>query len=344
MPSVTVIIPVYNDARNLRSCLQAIRRSNAQPEETIVVDDGSTDESAKVAERFGARVLRQSPRRGQAAARNLGAREARSEIFMFVDADVELHPDAIERVKRLFEGAPGFAAAMGSYDDTPADQNFLSQYRNLMHCFVHQQARDEASTFWTGCGAVRRDAFVALCGFDESWRAVEDIEFGYRLIEHGYRIRLDRKLHGKHLKRWTLWGLIRTDVRDRAIPWTELILRDRRLPNDLNVSIWQRVAMMSVFAAVLLPAVAPLWSSLMLIGAAIAINAKFYTFLRLKRGMAFAIGAVPLHLLYYLYSGAGFAVGALRHLRRQTFLHGRARQVTFSGNGAPPLSSTPSKR
>ena len=53
---------------------------------------------------------------------------------------------------------PGIAAVFGSYDDEPGAPNLVSQYRNLLHHFVHQTGRTEASTFWTGCGAVRRDA------------------------------------------------------------------------------------------------------------------------------------------------------------------------------------------
>ncbi len=71
-----------------------------------------------------------------------------------------------------------------------------------------------------------------MSGFDASYKrpAIEDIELGYRLRHAGRRILLDRDLRVKHLKKWTFWGLLKTDVLDRGIPWTELILRDQRCP------------------------------------------------------------------------------------------------------------------
>ena len=56
-------------------------------------------------------------------------------------------------------------ALIGSYDDDPAERDFLSQYKNLMHCFVHQTGNEQASTFWSGCGAIRRDVSLAHSGF-----------------------------------------------------------------------------------------------------------------------------------------------------------------------------------
>jgi hypothetical protein len=98
--------------------------------------------------------------------------------------------------------------------------------------------------------------FLAMSGFDASYKrpAIEDIELGYRLRNAGRRILLDRDLRVKHLKKWTFWGLLKTDVLDRGIPWTELILRDQRMPNDLNLQISQRVSiglvyLMLVYAA-----------------------------------------------------------------------------------------------
>ncbi len=86
-------------------------------------------------------------------------------------------------------------------------------------------------------------------GFDESYErpAIEDIELGYRLRMAGRKVLLDKGLQVKHLKRWTFWGLVKTDVLDRGIPWTELILRDRCMPNDLNLELSQRVSVALAF-------------------------------------------------------------------------------------------------
>jgi glycosyltransferase involved in cell wall biosynthesis len=245
------VIPAHNGGTQLDECLHALARLATAPGEIIVVDDGSTDGSIqRVAAEHGAgvRILATSGRLGPAAARNIGAQAATGDIVFFLDADVCVHADATERVAAAFADST-IDAVIGSYDDDPSSRDFLSQYKNLMHCFVHQTARSEASTFWSGCGAMRRDVFLTMSGFDSSYKrpAIEDIELGYRLRRAGRRILLDRGLRVKHLKKWTFWGLLKTDVLDRGIPWTELILRDQRMPNDLNLQISQRVSIGLVY-------------------------------------------------------------------------------------------------
>jgi glycosyltransferase involved in cell wall biosynthesis len=425
LPSVSVVIPVYNGGSDLEACLRALAVPSLAPLEIIVVDDGSIDASAETARRLGAKVLATGGREGPAKARNLGSAAAKGEVLLFLDADVVAFPDVIPRVASAFAADPELQALIGSYDDDPAHQDFLSQYKNLMHCFVHQTGREQASTFWSGCGAIRRDVFLRHSGFDESYGrpAIEDIELGYRIIQSGGRILLDKDLRVKHLKRWTFWKLIRTDVMDRGIPWTELILRDRQMPNDLNLQLSQRVSVALAFLCVgfalamaiywkgyvltplfalllfvmgrywldgdgapvgrgpflwmtlgfgslavlawthhmlgLIPPVilgyvllflrhryeiaegrkAKMISTLMalyamltvllivtylpghaLIGglflalfALVVLNNQFYLFLAARRGKAFALAAIPFHLLYHFYNGISFAAGFLRH-------------------------------
>src|SRR5439155_18197341 len=113
-----------------------------------------------------------------AVARNLAAGEARGAVLFFVDADVRLAPDAVARVQTEFQSDPGLAALFGSYDQLPAAPNFISQYKNLLHHFVHQDSADEGTSFWAGCGAIRRDIFASLGGFNTGYRrpSIEDIE------------------------------------------------------------------------------------------------------------------------------------------------------------------------
>jgi glycosyltransferase involved in cell wall biosynthesis len=244
VPKISIVIPAYNASRTLVACLRAVAESEVRPYELLVVDDGSTDETRSIAEQGGARVLASNGKKGPAHARNLGAREAKGDVLFFVDADVCISPASLTRISATFDGDSSIDAVIGSYDDTPHEQDVLSMYRNLMHRYVHQNSKREASTFWSGCGAIRRNVFLEYNGFDEGYGrpAIEDIELGYRLTSNGRKIILDHELEVKHLKRWTFVNLIKTDVFDRAIPWTELILRDGRMPNDLNVQTSQRLS------------------------------------------------------------------------------------------------------
>jgi len=248
-PSITLVIPVYNAESQIGKCLERVALSRVKPNEIIVVNDGSTDRSAAIAEACGARVLRTSERSGPARARNLGAAQAQSDIIFFIDSDVLIRADTTERVRDAFARDAELDALIGSYDDSPDSPDFLSQYKNLMHHFVHQHGHREACTFWSGCGAIRREVFEEHGGFDESYQrpAVEDIELGYRLTMAECKVMLDPEIQVKHLKRWTFWGLVKTDIFDRGIPWTELILRDRHMPNDLNVQLSQRVSVALAF-------------------------------------------------------------------------------------------------
>ncbi|HEY8515296.1 MAG TPA: glycosyltransferase family 2 protein [Candidatus Binatia bacterium] len=248
-PSISVVIPAYNAAPFLDACLTHLARSTVAPLECLVVDDGSTDDTAAIAARHGATVLSTGGRRGPAHARNLGARHARGDVVFFIDADVCVEPSSVAKVAASFAADPTLDALIGSYDDDPHSPDFLSQYKNLMHAFVHHRGRRRASTFWSGCGAIRRDVLLAHSGFDESYKrpAIEDIELGYRLVRAGRKIELDPSLTVKHLKRWTFWGLLKSDIFDRGVPWTELILRDRNMPNDLNLHLSQRVSVALVF-------------------------------------------------------------------------------------------------
>ena len=314
-PLVSVIVPVFNGRRFLTKCLDAIHGSSLRRFEVIVVDDASTDDSAAIARARGARVISMPVQSGPGAARNHGVREARGPIVFFVDADVVIHPDAMARVVADLDAQPEVAAVFGSYDDSPAETNFVSQYKNLYHHFTHQEGSEDAATFWAGCGAVRRELFLASGGFDQvryPRPSIEDIELGYRLRRMGHRILLDRQVQGKHLKHWTLGSMLRADIVYRAIPWSQLILASGRIVNDLNLKRSERLcAALVVLALALLP-VAPylpgaVFAELASIGAVVGLNHKLYRFWLSRRGLWFASRALPLHCLYYLYSAAAFA-------------------------------------
>jgi GT2 family glycosyltransferase len=328
-PGISIVIPVHNGAAYLAQCLQAVRDLRPAPLECIVVDDGSTDGSAAIARAAGIPVISTPGRRGPAFARNRGAAAARGEILLFVDADVMVPPDALARLAARFAEDPARDAVIGSYDHQPASPDFLSQYRNLLHCYTHQCGHPRTCAFWTGCGAIRNAAFLAHGGFDETRTrpCLEDIELGLRLRQAGRQIWLDKDLQVKHLKRLRFWTVLKIDIADRAIPWTRLILRFHQMPADLNLMWGQRFSVLAsgwtllalLLAAVFAlssrprPAIALALSAALAACAVAALNRGFYGFLVRVRGLRFALGAFPLHCLYFLCGGAGFAIGLAAH-------------------------------
>lgn len=315
LPSISVIVPVYNGEKFLGRCLDAIFGSDHAPLEVLVVDDCSTDGSAALAQGYGASVISMEKNSGPGRARNFAAKQARGEVLLFVDADVVVKPETIGLIASAFEANPEISALFGSYDDEPAETNFLSQYKNLQHHFVHQTSSPEASTFWAGLGAVRRDVFLALGGFDYEKFAVpsiEDIELGLRLRKAGHRILLAREIQATHLKRWEPIQLIKTEVFCRAIPWSKLIVTSKELINDMNLKTADRLSAGFVALSI---AVVPLlvWQPLVAVllllvflGAVAVLNREILGFYLRKRGILFAAAAYPWLWLYFFYSGASF--------------------------------------
>ena len=321
MPHISVVIPVHNGGGHLKRCLASLAACAPAAHEIIVIDDGSTDDSARVAAEAGARVLRTEARRGPAHARNLGAQAAEAGVVLFLDADVAVRPDIIGLVGGAFAREPGLSAVFGSYDDAPAVTDFISQYKNLLHHFVHQTAQEDAFTFWTGCGAIRREVFISLGGFDERYRepAIEDIELGYRLRRTGHRILLLKAVQVKHLKPWSRMELIRTDFIRRALPWSGLILRHRRFANDLNIGWSGRLSVLAAGGLTGALLGAWLWPPLLVLAGALALalfvlNWPLYRFFLQMRGPLFALRAIPWHWFYFLYSGIAFALALGRHV------------------------------
>jgi glycosyltransferase involved in cell wall biosynthesis len=313
-PRLSVIVPAFRGANVLPLSLSALMRSELPREtwELIVVDDASPDETAIVAARYADTVVR-LPRKpsGPAYARNRGAEAARGEILMFVDADVCVHRDTLRRMLTLFDQHADVAAVFGSYDSTPSHPGVVSEFRNLLHHFVHHRDAGEAETFWAGCGAIRTGVFRSVGMFDEwhySRPQIEDIELGRRLRNEGHRILLRPEIQGTHLKRWTLKDIMSTDFKHRGVPWTRLLLQEG--PNGsgemLNLRASEKVCTLlaglgwfSVITAVVLASWWPLLAIPVFILGIAAINGAFYRFIARERGLRYAISMLPLHTLYY---------------------------------------------
>lgn len=319
--TLSVVMPVYNGLEYLKQSLPALLAAKDEAMlEVLVVDDGSTDGSAEYARECGARVLPSGGRLGPAGARNVAVREARGEVVLFVDADVVVHPDTVSRVIRAFP-SPDVVAIYGAYDNRPSDPGFSSQYMNLRHHHGHQAPSEDAETFWSGLGAVRRDAFLAVEGFDAERYAIpsiEDIDLGLRLREAGGRIRRLPEIQAKHLKVWSLTGVIHTDIFCRGFPWARLMMENPGAFTDLNVQLGERLKALLAgcfwlsLAAVLIGWVS-VWLPIVLFASAAYVNRDLLMVFARARGWWLALRAIAFHQLYYVYSGAVFVITALQH-------------------------------
>jgi len=312
--SVAIVIPAQDAAAHLLRVLPAA--TALQPGGgVIVIDAGSTDETAATARAAGVQVRSFTERLGPSAARNAGVAETDAEIVIFLDADCVPRADVVERVCEAFAGEPDLVSLTGSYAAETPEPGFLSQYMNLRHHFTHQIAKREPATFWTGCGAVRHRAFLAVGGFDAVRfpNGMEDMELGLRLAEVG-RTRLDPGLQVTHLKRWTLRDVLRAEIYFRAAPWARLIIERGHLPDDLNLRVSQRIAALvaplALVACVLLPSALVMehWLtaevSAAVLASSIVLNLPMFRLFARLRGFRFAVGAWLFHQVHLVYSAA----------------------------------------
>ena len=322
-PSLSVIVPVRDGGAAFEVCLEALSRSTYRDFELVVVDDGSHDSSAEAARRHDATVLTTGGGEGPAAARNLGVAAASAETLLFLDADCEVHEETLDLLVEALTDEK-LVAVFGSYDDEPKAEGTVSRFRNLLHHFVHQTSHPEIETFWAGCGAVRKHAFLAVGGFDaEKYRrpSIEDIDLGYRLTDAGGRIAVRPEILVRHHKRWTFVAMVVTDVRDRGIPWTALLLRRGSQSRDLNLSTRGRLGIFLAAAFFASLPVAAAWppalaaSGVSAVGLVI-LNRDFYRFLLGKGGLGFATVSVALHAVHLASSAAAYVAGGIRHLAR----------------------------
>lgn len=286
-PSLSVVVPATDDPPTLDRCLAAIAEAHDAPTEVIVVD--------------GPRELT------VCEARNTGVERSSGDVVVFVDSDVEVHPDAFTRIRAVFADDPDLAAVHGSYDDRPADRSTVSVFRNLLHHHVHQANAGPAETFWSGLGAVRRTAFDAVGGFDEArYRvpSIEDIDLGHRLWARGERLRLDPTIQGTHLKRWGLWNMVRTDFARRGVPWMVLQLRNRRLASTLNCGWQHRLGALACVVAVLALVLGRPLVSLGALAVLVATNGAFHRLLVRELGWIRGVLGIGLHALHHLVAVA----------------------------------------
>lgn len=319
--SIVVIVPAYNAQTTLAACLDSIIAAGFAPGDIVLADDGSNDASRDIATERGVRIVALGGNAGAAAARNAGAAASVAPLIVFVDADVALHPGVRAQVEAFFDANPRHGGLIGSYDDTPPAAGTLSRIRNLLHHHVHQKAGGDVPSFWTGCGAIRRDAFEAVGGF-EPGHPLEDVALGMALARRGIRVRLDPALLCTHLKRWTLRSMIRADLLYRALPWSRMLLdpRNADVPAALNAAGRGKASVAATALTLVALPLAILWPAVALavalcgIALIAALDAGFLTLVARRLGMAAAVQAVGVLWVHYLCAGTGFAAALFERL------------------------------
>ncbi len=186
---VTVVVCAYNAAATIGECLDAIERLRYPEVEVIVVDDGSTDETAAIAARHPGVRLINMPNQGLAVARNIGLAHASGDIVAYTDADVRVDPDWLTYLVQPF-AEPG-VVAVGGPNIVPPDDPWMAQcVARSPGAPTHVLLDDRLAEHVPGCNcAFRRDALAEIGGFDPRFlRAGDDVDVCWRLHARGWKI------------------------------------------------------------------------------------------------------------------------------------------------------------
>lgn len=221
--TISVITPCYNGARYLADTLRSALAQTSPPAEIIVIDDGSTDDSATIAESFGPpiRVIRQA-NRGESVARNRGIAEARGTHVLFLDADDLLGPEALERLTAAVAGRSDAVAIMGCQwfrEDPDRPYNVQPMAHHTFYPGII-----EANFGPPHCWLAPRSIVQVADGFCETMRWFEDWDLWWRVGLHAAAL-IPVDYAGAKYRQHATSQLATTKPRDRALGHATLMAR-----------------------------------------------------------------------------------------------------------------------
>ena len=322
---LTIIVPVKKGELHIEACLTSLAASKEVELEIFVILDGWDSLSFRENCHQIHPNLRifSIPKSSPATCRNFGAQHSKSEFICFIDSDVlvteSLFSRAIHRLK-----TSGDHGLIGSYDTDPGSKLPISRFRNVFHHYQHQINNGKTGVFWGAFGMIRRDAFEKTGGFDESFSkpSIEDIELGIRMAKHGFRVSIHADLQVKHLKEWTFYSWMKTDILLRAKPWTKLIFSHKsHADNHLNTRREEKISAVLVILLWIsiggLTVTFHFWPFILVFGLLFIIfQRKFYAFA--FENFKNIIAIFFLHQLYFLFAMIGFALGWIALLWEST--------------------------
>ena len=318
-----MIIPVKDRRETLRRCLASIQQSEFPEYEVIVVDDCSRHDCSALVAEFGFRAVRLNQHQGAWYARNKGAEESKGDILVFLDGDMLIQPDTLFRIHQHFS-KDFYDTVSGVCGLRTETKSMVTRYKNLWMYHSYMQSPNDSDWFICGMGAVKREVFFELKGFDAGFltgRGGGDLEFGGRLKSSGKKMFLDKDLEVIHLQRYTFWDLLRNDFK-RSRGWFLLAVQKKmlsRVLKKLRIANIYPAFLFSILISVIL--LVSLFLSffhehfIILTGisalAYLIVNFSLFRFFRKEEGTFFLITAIPLSWVDHLISGWGILIGGI---------------------------------
>lgn len=325
-PTVSIVVPTWNAEKTVGPLLDSLRSLAYERYEVIIVNDGSTDGTKGVVQRYPVKLIDQT-NRGASAARDAGLRAASGEIIAFVDSDVTVSRDWLKHLVRPFAD-PTVAATTGQ-TIFRRNEKCAAWMRSLDIARRYSQRREYTRLANGPNSAFRRDVLLEVGGFNPQWYHAEDTEVSYRLVGRGYRIRYVPEAVVHHVPEGDWRDYLRKRYRD-AKAFTRMLARYTRhaILEDDFVSLGMKVQPPLFLATLLLGILSVFlfftpWGPYALTGlvvlvlVAVALNVpEAFTVARASRRVAFFFEGMALTLLRGFAWSLGLGVGMIQQATR----------------------------
>ncbi|MCP3769889.1 MULTISPECIES: glycosyltransferase family 2 protein [Streptomyces] len=346
-PLVSVIIPNYNYQNSIGLCVDAAVQQTYSPLEVIVVDDHSTDDSLRIARRRDVTVLQTPSNSGVAVARNTGAAAARGEILFFVDSDVALRPDAVEKAVEELLAHPEYGAVCGIYEDQPLIRDSVVEECRVLQAYCwRMDSLGTVSFLFSSLTAIPRRVFQEIGPFNPRLRQTEEVEYGERMSAR-YEIMVTPHVLGRHDDDDKLSALLRKLFR-RARLRVPLFARRRRFAKGFETASrsMAAVAAFGAVAALPLALLGPWWLALpvALAGLSVAGDLSMYRYVLKRRGARFLVVFTSVAFATNVAISAGIAVGAVHWLLSGRFRRLYESEWLATGRRTPGTPEQPTER
>lgn len=337
--SISVIVPAYNAREHIIPCLDALRNSNYENHEILVVDDCSSDGTVELLHDMPCRVLKTEKRSGPGGARNMGILNARGEVILFVDADIVVTPTTMTELLESFLERPDIASVTGDYDIGSTYHNLSSLYQKLYNEYKREFLPRFGPYINTAIFCIPAATIKAIGGLRDHICTGEDYELGIRLTTMGYLNYFNRAVRVMHNKHVTLSELIRQKMQYA----TNLVMVKQEIEKEgdaqridlektFSVAIDQILAVLlsgltvviGILSAVLRSPVL-CWAALLFFLGYCLSNLRYWTFLFRAAGLTACL-LLPLSFLEQLISLFAIIAGMIRFRFRLPYLKFRGIQ------------------
>jgi glycosyltransferase involved in cell wall biosynthesis len=300
---ISVVIPTYNASRFMPELLESLFNETLEDMEVLIVDDCSTDNTVEVVQKYPVRVIQMEKNGGPARARNRGVEEAQGDIIFFLDSDVLVIEGTVKEVKDYFEINPSANCVIGVCATEPLNKGFVPKYMAMFE-YIHLVGTpgNKVSVFAPRCGAIKKELFQRVGGYDESYKGadVEDFELARRIIKTD-SIFLNPKMLVRHQFVNNFEEAVKNYFK-RAVMWVHLFLKDKQLdnagPTAPSNGIAALCAFLSLMSLLFIPVSGIAWNVLIpLLIIFFFANWKWWKFMKEEEGVLFSIKALYLNYL-----------------------------------------------